>query len=59
VLKPEVLKLAQQRLDEGIEWTEVAAELGVRNDTMRKAVRDGRLRVGLKKRESRLCNREW
>lgn len=51
VLKPEVLKQAQQRFDEGIEWAEVAAELGVRKDTMRKALRDGRLRVGLKKRK--------
>jgi len=36
-------------LDQGQELREVAAALGVKQDTLRKAVRAGRLHEGLKK----------
>jgi transposase len=44
VLSPEVLMQAQDLLDRGITRHEVALELGVRLDTFRKAINDGRLR---------------
>ena len=49
VLTAEVLKQAQGQLDQGRSLQEVAAQLGVKYDTMRKAVRAGRLHEGVKK----------
>ena len=49
VLTAEVLKQAQGLLDQGQSLREVAAELGIQYDTMRKAVRAGRLHEGEKK----------
>jgi hypothetical protein len=49
VLRPEVLKQAQERLDQGRTLQEVAAQLKIKYDTMRKAVRAGRLHEGVKK----------
>jgi transposase len=43
VLKPDVLEKAQILLDQGNLKQEVAEELGVKYDTLRKAVSDGRL----------------
>jgi transposase len=53
VLTPEVLRQAQERLEGGRSLQEVAAALGVKYDTLSKAVRDGRLRETLKKRTPR------
>lgn len=50
VLTPEVLKEAQQLLDEGLEIKEVAENLGIKKDTIRKAVNTGRLHIGSKKK---------
>ena len=52
VLTAEVLKQAQEQLDQGRKLQEVAAQLGVKHDTMRKAVRAGRLREAVKKTKS-------
>jgi transposase len=49
VLRAEVLKQAQEQLDQGGKLREVAAQLGVKYDTMRKAVRAGRLHEAEKK----------
>jgi len=49
VLTPEVLTAAQQRLDAGGETADVADELGVKRDTLSKAVRAGRLHKAEKK----------
>jgi transposase len=49
VLRPEVLKQAQEQLDQGQRLQEVAAQLQVKYDTLRKAVRAGRLHEGVKK----------
>jgi hypothetical protein len=43
VLTPDVLSEAQTLLDEDYPRSEVAAELGIKPDTLRKAVNDGRL----------------
>ncbi len=43
VLNPEVLKAAQGLLDQRYPRSEVAEELGVKSDTLRKAMADGRL----------------
>jgi len=45
VLNDEVAARAQSLFDRGASCAEVAAELGVKRDTLRKAVADGRLRV--------------
>jgi len=50
VLTGEVLKQAQEQLDQGLTVQEVAAQLGVKYDTLRKAVRAGRLHKAVKKR---------
>jgi len=50
VLTPEVLKEAQQLLDEGLEIKEVAENLGIKKDTIRKAVTTGRLHIVSKKK---------
>ena len=49
VLRAEVLKQAQEQLDQGRTLREVAAPLEVKYDTMRKAVRAGRLHERVKK----------
>lgn len=53
VLTAEVLRQAQEQLDQGRSLREVAAALGVKYDTLSKAVRDGRLHEALKKRKDR------
>lgn len=50
VLTAEVLKQAQEQLDQGRELKEVAGELKIKCDTMQKAVRAGRLHPVKKKR---------
>jgi transposase-like protein len=52
VLTTEVLNEAQERLDEGLETSEVAEQLGVKRDTLAKAIRAGRLRKRTKKKTS-------
>ena len=49
VLTPEVLKQAQEQLDQGQRLQEVAAQLQVNYDTLRKAVRAGRIHEVVKK----------
>ncbi len=49
VLTPAVLAEAQQLFDEGLETTEVANRLGVKRDTLSKAVRAGRVHKAVKK----------
>ena len=49
VLTPSVLAEAQQLLDEGLETPEVADRLGIKRDTLSKAVRAGRLHKPVKK----------
>jgi transposase len=44
VLTPQVLEQAQSLLDHGFTRHDVAQELGVKRDTLRKAINDGRLR---------------
>jgi hypothetical protein len=53
VLTAEVLRRAQEQLDQGEDLQAVAAALGVKYDTLSKAVRDGRLRETLKKKTAR------
>jgi transposase-like protein len=50
VLTPPVLEKAQQLLDEGLETPEVAERLGIKRDTLSKAVRAGRLHKHAKKK---------
>ena len=50
VLTPPVLKQAQQLFDEGLETPEVADRLGIKRDTLSKAVRAGRLHKHAKKK---------
>jgi hypothetical protein len=49
VLTAEVMKQAQERLDQGQCLQEVAAALNLKVDTLRKAVRAGRLHLAVKK----------
>ena len=49
ILTPSVLAEAQQLLDEGPQTPEVADRLGIKPDTMSKAVRAGRLHKAVKK----------
>jgi len=53
VLTAEVLEQAQELLDEGWETTAVAEQVGVKRDTLAKAIRAGRLRKPAKKKTSR------
>lgn len=46
ILTPEVLNRAQRMLDDGVPKKDVAEELHVKYDTLRKAVYDGRLKSG-------------
>lgn len=50
VLTEAVLASAQQLLDEGLEVTEVAGRIGVKRDTLSKAVRAGRIHYRDKKK---------
>jgi len=50
VLTPPVLEQAQQLLDEGGETPDVADRLGIKRDTLSKAVRAGRLHQRAKKK---------
>ena len=50
VLTPQVLGQAQQLFDEGLETPEVADRLGIKRDTLSKAVRAGRLHKPAKKK---------
>ena len=52
ILTPPVLEQAQQLLDEGRETPDVADRLGIKCDTLSKAVRAGRLRQRAKKKTS-------
>ena len=52
VLTPPVLEQAQQLLDEGWETPDVADRLGIKRDTLSKAVRADRLRQRAKKKTS-------
>ena len=49
VLTPAVLSEAQRLLDEGLETAQVADRLGIKRDTLSKAVRAGRLHQPVKK----------
>jgi DNA invertase Pin-like site-specific DNA recombinase len=49
VLTAEVLETAQALLNEGLETSAVAEQLGVKRDTLAKAIRAGRLRKAAKK----------
>ena len=49
MLTPAVLAEAQQLLDDGLETAAVAERLGVKPDTLSKAVRAGRLHKPVKK----------
>ena len=53
VLTAEVLKEAQRLLDEGLATSAVAEQLGVKRDTLAKAIRAGRLRKPPKKKRQR------
>jgi hypothetical protein len=44
VMKEEVITRAQAMLNRGCSWKEAAGELGIKYDTLRKAVKGGRLR---------------
>src|SRR3972149_5101151 len=50
VLTPPVLEKAQQLFDDGLDLSEVAEKLGLKKDTLRKAVKAGRLHAVLKKK---------
>ena len=49
VLTPEVLEKVQEMLDKGAGMPEIVSELGLRSNTIAKAVRTGRLHQPLKK----------
>jgi transposase len=55
VLTPAVLAQAQQLFDEGLETTAVAQRLGLKRDTLAKAVAAGRLHQPSKKKPARWC----
>jgi transposase len=50
VLTEPVLNQAQERLDEGLETSAIAEQLGVKRDTLAKAIRAGRLHKPAKKK---------
>jgi predicted transcriptional regulator len=52
VLTEEVLKEAQERLDEGLEISEVAEQLAVKRNTLAKAIGAGRLHKPTKKKSA-------
>ena len=55
VLIPQMLEQAQQLFDEGLETPEVADQLGIKRDTLSKAVRAGRLHKHAKKKRMKIC----
>lgn len=55
VLTPSVLYKVQGLLDEGMEITDIASELGLLADTLRKAIRAGKLHQSQKKRMKHLA----
>jgi transposase len=57
VLTAVVLEQAQQLLDEGLDIPEVADRLGIKRDTLRKAVRAGRLHKAVKKNPGELTSK--
>ena len=50
VLTAHVLEQAQERLDEGLEISQVAEQLNVKRNTLAKAIRAGRLHKPAKKK---------
>ena len=50
VLTPEVLQKAQDLMQQGKERNAVAQELGIKSDTLRKAIQAGRIVVPIKKK---------
>ena len=52
VLTPPVLEKAQQLFDDGLDLLEVAEKLGLKKDTLRKAVKAGRLHAVFKKKRN-------
>ena len=52
VLTEAVLRQAQERLDEGLDTSQVAEQLGVKRDTLAKAIHAGRLHKPAKKKTS-------
>ena len=52
VLTIEVLKEAQEQLDEGLEISQLAERIGVKPNTLAKAIRAGRLHKPIKKKTS-------
>jgi transposase-like protein len=52
VLTTEVLENAQELLEEGLETSAIAKQLGVKRDTLAKAIRAGRLHKRAKKKTS-------
>ena len=52
VLTEEVLKEAQERLNEGLEISEIAEQLGVKRNTLAKAIGAGRLHKPTKKKSA-------
>lgn len=58
VLTPIVLEQAQTKLDEGISVVDVATQLGLKLNTVQKAIRAGRLRQAAKKKGARRFDRQ-
>jgi DNA invertase Pin-like site-specific DNA recombinase len=50
VLTPEVLQKAQELIEQGKERNAVAAQLGIKSDTLRKAIQAGRIVAPIKKK---------
>lgn len=57
VLTPKVLEKAQKLLDQGLTRRDVAEELNVKRDTLRKAINDGRLKEPVKKKLETATNK--
>src|ERR1039458_489091 len=58
ILTPEVRARVQDRLDQGQSLSQIAAELVLNYDAVRKAVADGRLKRAVKKRRGPGCRAE-
>lgn len=54
VLTPEVLREVQKSLDTGEEVSRICQEIGLKIDTVNKAIRDGRLQREVKKKRSHI-----
>jgi hypothetical protein len=57
VLTPKVLEKAQSLLDQGFARREIAEELKIKRDTLRKAINDGRLKEPAKKKFESATNK--